>query len=197
MKKIAVLVLIGFVVLGLNSCILDPKKDDPGDQPPPSYRDLQLRDDVFFNLQQAYNNRNLERYEELLDDDFIFFFSNTDVQSGAVQYAQWERAAEVNATRNLFDPNFTKPGLEPASSINLRLDYAAGEDKWVEVTPPDPIANPEKWYEKIVKYSLTVKSGVIDYVGYDIQASFVVRYATDSEGKQYWRIIMWRDETGS
>lgn len=198
MKKLAVLLLVAFVALGLNSCILDPKEDPPPPDQGSTYKDLTERDHVLYNLKQAYDDRNIDRYDELLDEDFVFFFSNTDVQNGTVEYLQWARAAEVNATRNLFDPSFTKPDLQPASSIRLTLTYAEGEDKWVEVTPPDPVAYPDEvWYEKIVRYSLTVKSGVIDFVGNDIQASFTVRLATDqSSGREYYRIILWRDDTG-
>jgi hypothetical protein len=164
----------------------------------PYKNEPQLRDHVLLNLQQAYADRNMDRYVQLLDENFVFFFSDDDVQKGAVQYDRWDRWAEIGATRNLFDSNFSKPGLEPASSITLQLDYAAGEDEWTEVTPPDPLAYPnEMWYEKIVKYSLTVRSGHCDYIGRDIRTVFTVRHASDSQGKKYWRIVLWRDDTGT
>lgn len=199
MKRTVLWVMVGLVVLGLNSCILDPKEEKPVDPPATPYKPLDgERDNVLFNLQKAYNERNLERYDELLDVDFVFFFSNTDVASGEVQFDQWGRTREIGANRNLFDPTFSRPGLEPASDIDLMLTYAAGDDKWVQVTPPDPVKYPDEiWYEKIVTYSLTVKSGDIDFVGNNIQASFTVRWAKDQTGKEYWRIIIWRDDTGS
>lgn len=199
MKRILLLALVGFIVVGFNSCILDPKEEKPADPPTTPYKPLdEARDNVLFNLQKAYNERNLERYDELLDADFVFFFSNTDVTNGNVLVDQWARAREIGANRNLFDPTFSKPGLEPASDIDCTLTYAAGEDKWVQVTPADQIKYPdETWYEKIVTYSLTVKSGDRDFVGNNIQASFTVRWAKDQTGKEYWRIIIWRDDTGS
>ena len=199
MKRIGVLALVGLVVLGLNSCILDPKEEKRDDPPVSPYLPLDgERDNVLFNLQKAYNERNLERYDELLDTDFVFFFSNTDVNNGTVQYDQWGRAAEIGANRNLFDPTFSKPGVDPASVIDLTLSYATGDDQWIQVTPPDQVKYPdETWYEKIVTYSLTVKAGDMEYVGNDIQASFTVRWATDDEGNEYWRVIIWRDDTGS
>lgn len=199
MNRIVVLALVGVLVLGFNSCILDPKEEKPVDPPATPYKPLDgERDNVLFNLQKAYNERNLERYDQLLDVDFVYFFSNTDVANGVVLFDQWGRAREIGANRNLFDPTFSKPGLEPASDIDLTLTYAAGDDKWVEVTPADQVKYPdETWYEKIVTYSLTVKSGDRDLVGNNIQASFTVRWAKDQENKEYWRIILWRDDTGS
>jgi len=197
MKRIAMLALAGFVAFGLNSCILDPKEDKPGDPPPVPYKDLTQRDDVLFNLQKAYNERNLDRYDELLDADFVFFFSNTDYPE-TVPYDQWGRAAELGANRNMFDPTFSRPPLEPVSDIDLQLTYAPGEDKWVEVTPPDPVKYPDEvWYEKIVTYSINIKAGSTDFVGNNIQASFTVRLATGEDSREYWRIVIWRDDTGS
>ncbi len=199
MKRIVALTLVGLFVLGLNSCILDPDKKPPDTDPTPPYKDLALeRDNVLFNLQKAYNERNFERYNELLDADFTFFFSNTDYDLGKVQYLQWGRALELGSARNMFDPTFSKPPLEPVSDIDCQLTYAPGEDKWVQVTPPDPVKWPdETWWEKIVTYTLTVRSGTTDFVGNNIQASFTVRWATDQTGKKYWRVVMWRDDTGS
>ncbi len=192
---------LGFVVALSLSFVVSCSDDDAivnGLEPPP-YKNLSgERDNVLFNLQKAYNERNFARYDELLDADFVFFFSNTDYQMGKVQYLQWGRAAELGSAKNLFDPTYSKPPLEPVSDIDLALTYATGEDKWVEVPSPDPVKWPdETWYEKVVTYALTVKSGTTDVVGNNIQARFTVRWAADQVGKKYWRIVLWRDDTGS
>jgi len=198
MKRAVVLALAGIFLLALNSCILDPKEGKTPPKPTQPYKDLSgERDNVLFNLEKSYNERNIDQYNKLLDNDFVFHFSNVDVQQGNVNVTQWDRAAEINANKNMFDPNFNKPGVEPVSSIDLSLTYVAGDNNWTQVTPPDPVKYPgETWYEKIVNYTLTVKAGSNEYQGLNIQASFVVRWAT-VEGQSYWRIVSWHDDTGT
>lgn len=161
------------------------------------YRELTERDEVLSNLEAACNERNIERYNELLDNDFVFHFSIADVENGSVQVSSWGRAAEIASARNMFDPNFSKPGVNPVSDIELRLVYAAGDDPWTPITPSDPERYPgETWYEKVVTYYLTVTAGDMQFICMDVNASFVVRWASVGD-KQYWRIVVWRDDTGT
>lgn len=191
---------LGFVValafLFAASCSDDGTVTDV--TPKPSYKALDgERDAVLFNLQQCYEERNPERYDELLDADFTFFFSNVDFVAGYVPYRQWGRTAELGAVRNLFDPHLVKPGVQPASAILLTMVYASGDDKWIEVTPSDPDKYPdETWYKKTVAYLLTVKSGDRELIGNNIQATFTVRWATDAQNNKWWRIVLWQDDTG-
>lgn len=167
--------------------------------PNPSYKTLDgERDAVLFNLQQCHDDRNIMRYDELLDRDFVFFFSETDYNSGSVPYEQWGRAAELGAVRNLFDPHLVKPVVEPASAIGLKMIYASGDDAWVEVAPTDTVRYPgETWHKKTVTYSLSVKSGDRELIGNNIHATFTVRRATDAQNNKWWRIVLWQDDTGS
>ena len=79
---------------------------------------------------------NLDRYDELLDVDFVFYFSTDEAGQGLVPL-QWDRAAEIGATRNMFDPNYTAPGTDPVSRISLSLTYPEGDHSWTQVTPDD------------------------------------------------------------
>ena len=199
MKRIAALALAGMFVFGLNSCILDPPEDEPDKPPTSQYKCLEVtcpRDNVLVNLQSAYNDRNISRYDELLDADFVFYFSTEDVLNGTVEY--WSRAAEINANKNMFDPNYSNPNQEPVQDINLVLTYPEGDDQWTQITPEDQVKYPgETWYQKIVGYNLTVQlPGDFQYVGLNKQAAFVLRAAT-KDTKQSWKIIVWRDDTGT
>jgi hypothetical protein len=200
MKRIAALALAGVIAFGLNSCILNPDENPPPDKPPSQYKCLEVtcpRDNVLINLQSAYNDRNIKRYDELLDADFIFYFSAADIQNGVVNAEYWSRAAEINANKNMFDPNYSNPAQEPVQDIDLSLVYPAGDDQWTQVDA-DPVKYPgEKWHRKIVTYNLTVQlSGDFQYQGLNKQAEFTVRAAT-VESKQVWRIVVWRDDTGT
>jgi len=193
MKKLAVLLLIAVMALGLNSCILDPDKGDDPPPPEPTYKDQTQPDDVLINLQLSYDNRSIENYQLLLDDDFIYYLSASD-QTG---YTQWDRVREIKVTGNLFDPNFQSPRVSAAESINLQMTYAAGNEAWVKLgegASPDPVNDP--WYEKFVTYSLSVKAGEYTYIATQLQASFRIHQVTVG-GTQIWRIIRWSDDTGS
>lgn len=199
MKRIAALALAGVVAFGLNSCILNPEENPPPDKPPSQYKCLEVtcpRDNVLINLKSAYNDRNISRYDELLDDDFIFYFSAEDVLNGTVSY--WSRAAEINANKNMFDPNYSNPTQEPVQDIDLGLTYPQGDDQWTQITPEDQVKYAgETWYQKIVVYNLTVQlPGDFQYVGLNKQAAFVLRVAT-KDSQQTWKIIVWRDDTGT
>jgi hypothetical protein len=164
----------------------------------PSYKKLSAdgpRDNVLYNLQLAYNDRNISRYDELLDDNFVFFFSEEDVLNGCPSY--WSRAAEINANKNMFDPNYSNPVQYPVQDLDLMLTYPEGDDQWTPIEPEDQVTYPgETWYQKIVTYSIVVQlTGDFQYVGLNKQAAFVLRAAT-TDSKQYWRIVVWRDDTG-
>jgi len=192
-----ILVIACAGLLPIGSC-----SDDTVDPPPPDrpfYKDLSAdgpRDNGLYNLQLAYNDRNITRYDELLDADFVFFFSEYDVLNGTVAY--WSRASEINANKNLFDPNYSNPVQEPVQDIDLSLVYPAGDDQWTQITPEDQVKYPgETWYTKSVIYELTIQlPGDFQYVARNREADFVVRVAT-KDTKQYWRIVVWEDDTGA
>ncbi|MEE9269917.1 MAG: hypothetical protein V3V49_06615 [Candidatus Krumholzibacteria bacterium] len=71
--------------------------------PTPDENPLKLRDGVLTTLQSAYNQKNFDAASSLFDDDFIFFFSPTDIANGDVSFAQWDKSSELAATASLFD----------------------------------------------------------------------------------------------
>ena len=198
MKRLFAVLLIGISMFAFNSCILDPKEEPPGTEPPAAYKNLaEARDHVLFNLEKSYNERNIDEYNVLLDDGFVFHFSNADIKNGSVSVSQWGRADDLATASNMFDPNFSKPGQDPVSSISLTLTFAPGEDTWNKITPEDQVNYPDEfWYEKTLRYYLTVEAGDFTYIGDNLQASFVVRWA-NVDGEEFWRIVAWRDDTGN
>jgi hypothetical protein len=198
MKRIAVLALAAVVLVGLNSCIFSPDKVPPPKDPKPSYLPLDVKDNVLKNLQTAYNGRNINEYDKLLDEHFLFYFSYTDVNSGTWTAGEyWDRVHEYNANKNMFDPAYSNPNREPVSDIDLSLTYAEGDDKWTEITPDQVIYPGEKWYEKIVEYTISVQSGNTTYQGIKKYAAFTVRWAHVEGQGDFWRIVTWRDDTGA
>lgn len=160
----------------------------------PPYRSLADRDDVLFNLELAYNESNLDEFTRLLDDNFVFHFSDSDVQNGNVPVAQWNGPDELAATDNLFNGGNLPPGLPPASKIDLTLYFTDGDDDWQAVAPPDPQQYPnETWYVQRIGYSLTVSAGFNTYTtGNPFVTEFTIR-PVDDNGTTVWRIVSWTD----
>lgn len=175
------------VVAGLTtSCILDPK-DTPEekDQPIVTFKSLQERDDVLFNLELAYNERRILEYDKLLDDAFIFYFDDADYSTNKTP-VQWDRTTEVNANANMFDQNYQ--GDLRAITIDLELTYPAGE--WTE-EPENEVHPGESWYRKIVDYDLViVTEGGMEYRALKLQAQFTIRW---DDTKKLWQLRMWHD----
>jgi hypothetical protein len=192
-------VLVVFLAVPMVACHdEDPVMDDHVG-PPPGYRALDgPRDNILFNLQRAYTERNIDQYAELLDNGFLFHFSQNDIDAGIIDHSPWVRAEDLSANKNMFNPAFSKPYLEPVSDIDLVLTYPEDDSTWTPIPPEDHPDYPgETWYQKTVSYRLTVKTGYIWYIGNDIQASFVVRKATvEGYAHPIWRIVSWQDEPG-
>jgi len=95
-------------------------KPPPLDDPPPG---LQHKDDILFNLELAYNERNFMQYDKLLDENFTFILSEAQYNAGEVDVPQWDRDVEVSKTTQIFSPNL--PGDKRVISLDLNLDYPA------------------------------------------------------------------------
>jgi hypothetical protein len=147
-------------------------------------KDLTEKDDVLYNLEMSYIMRNIHQFRRLLDDDFVFFFSEADFNSGDIPIS-WEKPSEITATTNLFNPNL--PGALRATKIDLRLTYPKGS--WTEM----PQGDDETWYSKEVVYNISVPTvSGIDYRGINLKAQFLIRQV-EGGGKQTWQIALWRD----
>jgi hypothetical protein len=188
LKRPILLFIVVAVAAGLmTSCILDPQKKKDEEPPvPKEFKSLKEKDDVLWNLELAYNLPDIEEFRKLLDDEFIFFFSEADYGTGDIPIS-WERPDEILTTTNLFNKNL--PGPLRATNIDLRLTYTKGE--WTEI----PQGDEDSWYSMEVVYNITVQtvSGV-DYKGNNLKAQFIIREAIpENETEKIWRIIRWRD----
>jgi len=201
-RNIIRIALVALMAGGLlNSCILDPKNekndDDDGGTSTP-YEDLTQRDHILINLDKAYNEMNINEYRNLLapGDDFTFFFSQADIDSGHVENSSWGRAAEESATHNMFNRVPSKDEGFVIDRIDLRLDYTPGEDVWVLDAGAPGNHEGEDWYERTVTYNMTITAGNDSFISTDIIASFVIKLVDMGGGDMRWKIIAWRDDIG-
>jgi hypothetical protein len=180
------------IVFMFSSCILDPKEKLSKKEPPPSpWEDLKEKDDVFHNLLEAYKQMNIVQYDRLLDEEFIFHFSQADIENGLPQ-EQWGRADELRSTEHMFS-RYEDEKYGAITSIDLILDKSG---PWFEFYPEAPYEG-EIWYQKTVTYSITAQTtSPWELQGLDMDALFTVRFA-EADGDTIWRIITWYDDIGS
>jgi hypothetical protein len=182
------------VVLAMTVGIACESTTDP---PPPTVQawpSLSAREDVLGTIQRAYNERNSDRYESILDPGFTFFLTDGDVNNGLP--AQWDRGIETALTQNLFSK--TQVGSLPlVKSIIMDVQFENGVT-WVEVPNP-PAAPAETWYTTTAYYNFQIKvqqPGYSEDITYlpdpNAKAQFTVRNA-GTEQSPKWQLVEMRD----
>ncbi len=172
---------------------------DSGTNPPPppsgGYDAPATREMVLQNLQRSYNERNVTEYTKILDDGFVFFLSDGDVNGGLP--SQWGRDVETDANTHLFSEIEDPMGRWPlCTAIQMDVVFENGVT-WTPV--PNPAAAPdETWYTTTCFYDFQIA------IAPDIrfiptpgsQAQFTVRNA-GTETKPSWRLVDMRDLGGA
>jgi hypothetical protein len=174
-QSIAPLVLLA-AAMTLSACIYDtgPPPDGPH---PQQFQDLSEKWHVLNNFELAHNKRMMYRYDELIDENYTFFFDTT--QNGSPTTIQWGRPDEIVATSGLF-----------AAVDKLDFDLSLPENlNWTEMTVTDS----ETWYTTTLYYSFVVKIGATTYTSVSpAQMSFTVRNAGTAD-KPRWKLVELRD----
>jgi hypothetical protein len=182
------LLLVSIALLAAVSCGDDEVATPQATNISP-YKNLLNKDDVLANLDLAYNKRNFDQFEKLLDENFTFVFSEADYNEGTVDYPEWNRASELAANQKMLDPNLE--GNKRVVSIELFLDDGGAD--W-EPEPPNQDHPGETWYTKTVDYNFVAKTADDwEHRARGLQAMFYIR-KDDSTGR--WQIVLWRDDKG-
>lgn len=185
---IALVILLGF------ACSDDPQKP-PTPVKTSNFQDLTERDHVLSNLIFAYNERNHTEMNELLDDNFIFYFSRYDVVRRYTQRL-WDKSGEMAATGVIFDTDYNGPYR--VLDTDVMLSYTEGDADWTAVPPRDDLKYAgETWYYKEASYRVKIVAEVlpdtITYYAAYFRAGFTVRQV-DVGGKNVWRLVECRDD---
>lgn len=178
MKRVFLPLLLGGA-LTVAACEDDPSAPEP----PPSYQSLTTRAAVVSNLEIAWNNRQANKAIGLMDEDFTFYFSPSDVNGGLP--LSWSLEDEVPAMYDLFISNQAPlPGYPICRSV--RVDFMYDELVWVEA----PGTGSEVWYSTTVPYTFTVElEPKTTYIAHNgSKAQLVVRQVGEE-----WRLVEWRD----
>lgn len=150
---------------------------------------------VLKNLEQAYNQKNLELYKNVLSEDFRFELiaseadeinSGVDLDGDGCADTWWGYQREISYHTNLFRDGSSDGRYPPPDQINLTLEIPQ-EDLWEE----DPEAGHENWWIVTCFFELTLefynRSSNQYATGY---STFYLKPENDR-----WYIAIWRDES--
>lgn len=188
LKRQILLCAMLFVVASVSACIFDPEKDTP--KPVSPIFDLTKREHVLYNIEKAYNDRKINYYNGLLDQNFTFFLSPGDVNGGLPE--SWNRADEIDVNTKLFDKNYTDL---PCQKIFMDIRTEDGIS-WIEISPAS--APTEKWYQTTLYYDFRFDISPNTYIpNSGSKAVFTVRDAgPHGEYAHHWQLVEFRDLGG-
>ena len=183
LKRSFLLGVVALLVAAMSSCIFDPAGKGGGGGGGGTVlvkKDLSHKTDVLNNIEYAYNKRDMTTYDELLDNNFTFFYTEGDV-GGAGTPVQWGRPDEVTTTSGL---------LAGADKIDMNIEWENGV-QWGE-----QISGTETWYYTTVFYHFTIKIGNTTYIpNSGAKAQFTVRNDGTAEKPKY-KLVEFRDLGG-
>ncbi len=140
---------------------------------------------VLSNFKYAYENRDIDVYENCLDPDFKFVYTDQDRQQQIeiVEIPRDGLSGDVYRTQGLF---------EAFSEIRLDTWDPARQGAEGPITPEHP---GETWEVWLVNFYLSLRdlTGAYSYQQYEANglAMFKIRKSPDG----YWRIVLWEDHS--
>jgi hypothetical protein len=138
---------------------------------------------VLSNFKYAYENRDIDVYENCIDEDFVFIYIDQN-RSGEIEEVEIPRdgaSGDISRTRRLFDA-FDDVRLN--TWIPNRLDPEGPE-----------LHNGETWEVWLVTFHLSLSdlSGTFNFQQFEANglALFKIRKSFDG----FWRIVVWEDHS--
>jgi hypothetical protein len=182
---VAVLCLFLFPSCGDDDPYIPPRVPPKG----PNYPDLTQKDHIFEYLELVWEYMDIDAYAKLLDEDFIFWFSQADYNDG-ITPEYWGRTEELSMARNMFS-GFSHPKYGAVTGIDLEV---IPEGLWIEIPKTEPPYAGETWYQRTAEYRLIVSTtSEWTLQGQEKKALFTVRQS-ELDGKNIYRIVMWHDD---
>lgn len=187
------LAIISFMILSALYCAnpFAPPKAGPGSLAPILSQNCSDCPDsvnaynVLFNFKYAYENRDIDIYENCLDRDFKFVYNDQDRQ-GQIETVEIPRdglSGDVYRTRGLFE-----------AFSEIRLD--TWDERRQEVEPATMPEHPgEVWEVWLVNFYLSLRdlTGAYNYQQFEANGLAIFKMRKSPDG--YWRIVVWEDHS--
>jgi hypothetical protein len=182
--RLAFIITILTVVIGLSGCILSPKDDTvPPDKPKYVYLDLTHKGDAIENLVTAYKEHNLTQVEKLLHPLYIWRNQDYDILHNELPEF-YSRSEEVTSTTNIFLA--AEKQSAPDKYID-KLELTIEDGSWQQVYEFQGEACEDCW-QTTREYFITVvmSGGDLTLYGNDL-VDFTIVPVTEG-GKKLYKI---------
>ncbi|MCK4428056.1 MAG: hypothetical protein KAW16_06210 [candidate division Zixibacteria bacterium] len=137
-------------------------------------------DSVLHNFKYAYENRDSIVYENCLDKDFIFKYTEQDEIEGEieVEIPRDGKGGDIYVTKALF-----------RAFDDIRLDT------WIVIPAPDSVGE-GIWKKRNVTFHLSLRDTDGDYNFQHLEATGFAEFMfRQSEKDNLWRIVRWIDKS--
>lgn len=188
-----IILIVALAMLSVTACSDDTTGPPPQNQATTGYHDLSQRWHAIHNMEMAWNDRSVTRYDQALDANFKFYFSLGDIGNNGIPES-WDRPTEMVAVGNMFDPSYV--GALRITDISFDVDFDPtdpnGTISWTEVSPGPGPFDGETWYQTILNYDYTIKADPdLTFITQgNMKAQYTLRKdPTDNK----WRIVEIRD----
>jgi hypothetical protein len=191
MKPYLLILVFAVLCFGVSCGDDDAVRHDPIIPPDP---DLTEKWHVLYSMELAYTRRRLDRYDQLLDDNFTFYLADGDVAGGLPP--SWDRAVEMGVNTLLFMKDPPPAPMPRCKSIKMDIKWEDANGNpavsWVEITSPG--LPDETWYTATVffNFQIDVEPDLTYINNTGAKAQFTVRNAGTDEMPS-WRLVELRE----
>lgn len=167
-----------------------------------SYALATTENQLIKNFERAHRDRNFQEYENLLAENFQFWFAPEDVDLAPNGFF-WDRAADVASTERMFNGAVgERPDGTPQPAVqNITLTLTGAEPAWIDASgetvggqTPVPEGTMKRRYEVAMRVSYTAGDIVSEVNGE--QLFYVIPTQLDQgDGVSVteWKLLIWRD----
>jgi hypothetical protein len=181
--KFAFLALAAFALIAYSGCILSPDEEAPTPQPKPTYKPLTDKENLIYNLVQCYKEHNIDRFDELLHADYIWY----NQEGSDPQY--YERAEDYSHTQRMFWAADNSSKIDSKlwlDRLELNIDQKAAT--WTQVDDIAGVPCTDCWETQRAYYITAVTSGgTTTYIG-DENVRFIA-IGVDQNGTKIYKIL--------
>jgi len=160
----------------------DTKESGPDRE---EFRSLKEKDDVPFNLTQAYLQRDIDEYFFLQHTDFQFQFPADEFELAETVDGRWDASRDRLSTERMLDG---EPNKDGRVLQDIELTLTPKDLIWSEDVEPE--------FEGSLRRTYTVQmdvqvSGDLTYQVRGEQEFYIQQEEVD--GEQLWKLVFWRD----
>jgi hypothetical protein len=179
--KYAFLALAVFALIGYSGCILSPDEEVPLPEVKPSYKPLTDKENIIYNLMQCYKEHNIDRYDELLHPDFVWYN-----QPGSIPEFN-DRPQDVYLTGRMFLAAENKHPKPEVWLDKLELTIVQQGQYWTKIDSLEAAPCDDCWETTRDYYITAVTSGgKMTYIGNDL-VQFIAK-GVDLNGQRIYQL---------